>query len=414
MAPALAFLLLSLLPLLLLCSFVFICGSKGSHHARDCRKISEQDAAQPEGADVLRPTSDRLRETLFNILGPAVAGGTFVDLYAGTGAVGIEALSRGARHAILVEQHAPAVELIRRNLGSLGIGADAEVLGVKVARAIEQLEMRHVHAQFIFLDPPYAADGEYESALDALGESPLVAPEGRVIVEHLRKPHRRRAETRNALAGLCFRAFDRSTEREGHGNFSDAAADQAADNAANLAGAKRRRGIHSGRTLIVECAVESHTAAQVHDSDGRIQMNLFAGDALVGDADVPIENGKRRVAVRRPPFWRRIPAAPARLTPGKWPFRTANLPVPERVFFQASLRLPRSCKSSSPVPHPVFFPRAAGFALRGLFATSRLRYLLTLAVKRAGIGDAVHAAREICSVPPYMPMEIGHSSARSV
>ncbi len=135
----------------------------------------------------LRPTSDRLRETLFNILGPAVGGATFVDLYAGTGAVGIEALSRGARHAIFVEQHAPAAELIRRNLGSLEIGAEAEILGMNVARAIERLEARRVHAQFIFLDPPYAADIEYERALESLGESPIVAPEGRVIVEHLKK-----------------------------------------------------------------------------------------------------------------------------------------------------------------------------------------------------------------------------------
>ena len=136
---------------------------------------------------MLRPTSDRLRETLFNILGTQVAGGTFVDLYAGTGAVGIEALSRGARHVIFVEQHAAAMALIRRNLESLGIGAEAEILGMDVARAIERLEARHVHAQFIFLDPPYAADVEYESTLEALGESPLVAPDGRVIVEHLRK-----------------------------------------------------------------------------------------------------------------------------------------------------------------------------------------------------------------------------------
>jgi 16S rRNA (guanine(966)-N(2))-methyltransferase RsmD len=135
----------------------------------------------------LRPTSDRLRETLFNILGSAVGGATFVDLFAGTGAVGIEALSRGARHVIFVEQHAPAVALIRRNLESLGIGTEAEILGMDVARAIERLEARHVHAQFIFLDPPYAADVEYESTLEALGESPLVAPDGRVIVEHLRK-----------------------------------------------------------------------------------------------------------------------------------------------------------------------------------------------------------------------------------
>jgi 16S rRNA (guanine966-N2)-methyltransferase len=136
---------------------------------------------------MLRPTSDRLRETLFNILGPAIGGSTFVDLYAGTGAVGIEALSRGAQHAIFVEQHAPAAALIRRNLDSLKIAADAEILSVDVARAIEKLQMRHLHAQFIFMDPPYAADAEYENTLEALGESPLVAPGARVIVEHLKK-----------------------------------------------------------------------------------------------------------------------------------------------------------------------------------------------------------------------------------
>jgi 16S rRNA (guanine966-N2)-methyltransferase len=101
--------------------------------------------------------------------------------------VGIEALSRGARHVIFAEQHAPAAALIRRNLESLGIGAEAEVLSMSVARAIEGLETRNVHAQYIFLDPPYAADAEYDSALEILGESPIVAPGARVIVEHLRK-----------------------------------------------------------------------------------------------------------------------------------------------------------------------------------------------------------------------------------
>lgn len=136
---------------------------------------------------MLRPTGDRLRETLFNILGPTVEHTTFVDLYAGTGAVGIEALSRGARRAIFVEEHAPAVTLIRRNLESLGISTEAEVLRMNALRAIERLEERLIHAQFVYLDPPYEANEEYESTLDALGESSLVAPGGRVIVEHLRK-----------------------------------------------------------------------------------------------------------------------------------------------------------------------------------------------------------------------------------
>src|ERR1700739_1670574 len=129
------------------------------------------------GEDV-RPTPDKLRETLFNILGASVEDAVFVDAYAGTGAVGIEALSRGARHAIFVERHAPAVALIRRNLESLCIGAgEAEVLNLDAARAIERLEERRVHAQFIFLDQPYAADEEYEGVLETLGESPVVAPD---------------------------------------------------------------------------------------------------------------------------------------------------------------------------------------------------------------------------------------------
>ena len=135
----------------------------------------------------LRPTSDRLRETLFNILGPTVEDSLFVDLYAGTGAVGIEALSRGARTAIFVEQYAPATSLIRRNLESLGISGKAEILGVDVLRGLERLEARKVHAQFVFLDPPYAATQEYERAIEFLGDSPIVAPRGRVIAEHLRK-----------------------------------------------------------------------------------------------------------------------------------------------------------------------------------------------------------------------------------
>src|SRR6476659_158019 len=119
----------------------------------------------------VRPTPDKVRESLFNILSPEIEGAVFVDAYAGTGAVGIEALSRGARHAIFVEQHPPAAALIRRNLESLEVGAEGEILGMNVTRAIERLEARHIHAQFIFLDPPYAAEMEYEKALDALSES---------------------------------------------------------------------------------------------------------------------------------------------------------------------------------------------------------------------------------------------------
>src|ERR1700738_4644934 len=87
----------------------------------------------------LRPTSDRLRETLFNVLGAAVDGSQFIDVFAGTGAVGIEALSRGAVQAVFIEKHAPAAALIRRNLESLGVHSAALVLPVDALRGLEKL-----------------------------------------------------------------------------------------------------------------------------------------------------------------------------------------------------------------------------------------------------------------------------------
>lgn len=135
----------------------------------------------------LRPTSDRLRETLFNILGPAVQGSLFVDLYAGTGAVGIEALSRGAREVIFIENHAAAVKLIRKNLQVLGIEAGAELLAMDAVRGLELLDSRRVHAHFFFLDPPYADKEACNQALDLLGRSRLLIPQGWVIVEHRKK-----------------------------------------------------------------------------------------------------------------------------------------------------------------------------------------------------------------------------------
>src|SRR5580704_13371476 len=87
----------------------------------------------------LRPTSDRLRETLFNVLGPGVSGARFLDLFAGTGAIGIEALSRGATEVVFIENHQPAAKLIRRNLDSLGIGSRFTVLPMDVLRGLTAL-----------------------------------------------------------------------------------------------------------------------------------------------------------------------------------------------------------------------------------------------------------------------------------
>jgi 16S rRNA (guanine966-N2)-methyltransferase len=135
----------------------------------------------------LRPTSDRLRETLFNILGPAVEDSLFLDLYAGTGAIGIEAISRGAREVILIERHAASVRRVRENLRALGVLEGAEAIEADAVRGLERLAARRLIADFIFLDPPYNKAGEHVRALEFLDASRLIAPRGIVIVEHPRK-----------------------------------------------------------------------------------------------------------------------------------------------------------------------------------------------------------------------------------
>lgn len=136
----------------------------------------------------LRPTSDRLRETLFNVLGSAVDGARFIDLFAGTGAVGIEALSRGASAVVFIENQVPAAALIRRNLESLDIRTGTMVLAMDAVRGLEKLGRKHPSGwagyDFVFVDPPYAAAAEYAQVLRLLGVTPLLAGGARVIVEH--------------------------------------------------------------------------------------------------------------------------------------------------------------------------------------------------------------------------------------
>jgi 16S rRNA (guanine(966)-N(2))-methyltransferase RsmD len=139
----------------------------------------------------LRPTSDRLRETLFDVLGPAIAGARFVDVFAGTGAVGIEALSRGAAEVVFIEKHPPAVALIRKNLESLGVRAGVTVLGADALRGLAKLAAKYTPGDppfdFVFIDPPYAATEEYERVLRVLGSASFLAPGSIVIAEHHKK-----------------------------------------------------------------------------------------------------------------------------------------------------------------------------------------------------------------------------------
>jgi 16S rRNA (guanine966-N2)-methyltransferase len=126
------------------------------------------------GLDI-RPTPDRLRQALFNVLQTSIEGVLFVDAYAGTGSVGIEALSRGARRVVFIENSGAAVELIRQNLQSLGAVHRALVVRGKAAVLAPRYE-----GDIVFIDPPYPLEKEYDLALEALGETPSAL----VIVQH--------------------------------------------------------------------------------------------------------------------------------------------------------------------------------------------------------------------------------------
>ncbi len=135
----------------------------------------------------LRPTSDQLRETLFDVLGPQVAGSTFLDAYAGSGAVGLEALSRGASQVVFIEHHRAAAELIRKNLSALKIDSGFRLMTCQVLSGLEKLEEEGACFNYVFLDPPYDEVREYHHVLRQLGRSKLLLPTSLVIAEHLRR-----------------------------------------------------------------------------------------------------------------------------------------------------------------------------------------------------------------------------------
>jgi len=132
-----------------------------------------------------RPTSDRLRETLFNVLAPRIEGSGFLDLYAGSGAVGIEAVSRGAAHVTCVEQSAAALTVLRANLTALNLASHLRVEALTVADFLRRATLANQTFDLIFLDPPYDEGQEYVATLGSLDT--LLEPSGLVIVEHRRK-----------------------------------------------------------------------------------------------------------------------------------------------------------------------------------------------------------------------------------
>ena len=154
----------------------------GKYRSRALRSLPGMD---------IRPTSDRLRETVFNILTSgnpeALVGTVWFDLFAGTGAVGIEALSRGARQVYFVENFVAAAATIRRNLQGLGIADGFRIVQESVLHAIGKMERERVTADVVFLDPPYRMSDAYRNTLSALAESSLIRAMSVVIAEHEKK-----------------------------------------------------------------------------------------------------------------------------------------------------------------------------------------------------------------------------------
>jgi 16S rRNA (guanine966-N2)-methyltransferase len=135
----------------------------------------------------LRPTSDKLRETLFNILAPRIRNARMLDGYAGTGAIGIEGMSRGAREVVFVEQNGQAQALIAENLAACGITKGYTIVGTDIRRATRDLWRRAPGMfEIAFLDPPYSIENaELEQVLDALSHH--VLPNGVAVLEHARR-----------------------------------------------------------------------------------------------------------------------------------------------------------------------------------------------------------------------------------
>ena len=139
----------------------------------------------PSGIE-LRPTGDRLKESLFNILRPHIAGSIVLDAFGGTGAVGIEALSQGAHEAVFIENSAAGCRLIGKNLDLCGIQAGYRILQQDIFASLRSLARQGFKANIAFFDPPYAW-GPYGDLLKIIFRRDLLLPPSIAVIEHHRK-----------------------------------------------------------------------------------------------------------------------------------------------------------------------------------------------------------------------------------
>jgi 16S rRNA (guanine(966)-N(2))-methyltransferase RsmD len=170
----------------------------------------------------IRPTSDKLRETLFNVLGPAIEGAVFLDGCAGMGGIGIEAVSRGARAVHFVDRSAKACALIRGSLASLDIRDGVRVVVADLERALDDCARDAVSFDFAYIDPPYERGELYGAALDRFGRLPLLAEEGILVIEHSKRVempgrHGPLVRFRALVQGDSALAFYRKASEDGPG-----------------------------------------------------------------------------------------------------------------------------------------------------------------------------------------------------
>ncbi|MGH9617004.1 MAG: 16S rRNA (guanine(966)-N(2))-methyltransferase RsmD [Acidobacteriaceae bacterium] len=149
-------------------------------------KFRSQPLAAPRGRNT-RPSSDRLRETLFNVIAPRIHDSAFADLFAGTGAVGIEALSRGARQVYFAENAKVPLATLRNNLDRLQIRDEALLEPAGTMPLLRRLLKQAIRLDLVFLDPPYDDQAAYETTLAFLAENPILHMNAVVIAEHSRR-----------------------------------------------------------------------------------------------------------------------------------------------------------------------------------------------------------------------------------
>ena len=158
-----------------------------------------------------RPTSGKTRETIFNILSHQVADAQVLDLYAGSGALGFEALSRGANSVTFVEMDIDAKNAIKHNIDYLNVSEQTQIIGYDVKRALKTLESRGVSYDLIFIDPPYHFENEYRQTMLMLDNGSILKPGGLVVVEQ--------PEKKNAIPDLQNLTLVKSRQ-SGNANLS--------------------------------------------------------------------------------------------------------------------------------------------------------------------------------------------------